>query len=130
MTEADSEQRARGKALMKQVYGWDIDHVEGPFVTYTVDHLFAEVWSEGSLTIKERRLMLIGMAAGSGLEDVAGLQLDAAGRLGELDADDLPTIVVFLAHYAGGPPAAELNTEGGKIIARMAAMDADDPDLP
>ncbi|WP_421120165.1 carboxymuconolactone decarboxylase family protein [Aquihabitans daechungensis] len=129
MTEPDSEQRARGKALMKQVYGWDIDHVEGPFVEYTVDHLFAEVWNEGSLTVKERRLMLIGMAAGSGLEDVAGLQLDAAVRLGELDADDLRTIVVFLAHYAGWPRAAKLNTEVEKIIARLPAA-ADDPDLP
>ena len=62
MTTEDSEQRARGKAQMKAVYGWDIDHVEGSFVEYTVDHLFAEVWQEGKLTVKERRLMLIGMA--------------------------------------------------------------------
>jgi 4-carboxymuconolactone decarboxylase len=132
VTEQDNEQRARGKALMKQVYGWDIDHVDGPFVEYTVDHLFGEVWNEGSLTVKERRLMLIGMAAGSGLEDVAGLQLDAAVRLGELDADDLRTIVVFLAHYAGWPRAAKLNTEVEKIIARIPAEGAaaDDPDLP
>jgi 4-carboxymuconolactone decarboxylase len=130
MSDADSEQRARGKALMQQVYGWDIDHVEGPFVEYTVDHLFAEVWDEGKLSIKERRLMLIGMAAGSGLEDVAGLQLDAAVRLGELDADDLRTIVVFLAHYAGWPRAAKLNTEVEKIIARIPVATDDDPDLP
>ena len=132
MTTDDSEHRARGKALMKQVYGWDVDHVEGPFVEYTVDHLFGGVWNEGKLTVKERRLMLIGMAAGSGLEDVAGLQLDAAVRLGELDADDLRTIVVFLAHYAGWPRAARLNTEVEKIIARNAHKPTDDdgPDLP
>ncbi len=120
--------RERGKANMKAVYGWDIDHVEGPFVQYTVDHLFGDVWEEGNLTVKERRLMLIGMAAGSGLEDVAGLQLDAAVRLGELDADDLRSIVVFLAHYAGWPRAAKLNTEVEKIIARTAK--AADGDLP
>jgi len=125
MNEEESEQRARGKANMKAVYGWDIDHVEGPFVEYTVDHLFGSVWNEGDLTVKERRLMLIGMAVGSGLEDVAGLQLDAAVRLGELDADDLRTIVVFLAHYAGWPHAAKLNTEVEKIIARIPT----DPDL-
>ncbi len=128
MTEPDSEQRARGKALMKQVYGWDIDQVAGPFVETTVDHLFGEVWDQGKLSVRDRRLMLIGMAAGSGLEDVAGLQLDAAVRLGELDADDLRTIVVFLAHYAGWPRAAKLNTEVENIISRIPA--ADDPDLP
>jgi 4-carboxymuconolactone decarboxylase len=130
MTADDTERRAAGKARMKEVYGWDIDHVEGPFVEYTVDHLFAEVWDEGKLTVKERRLMLIGMAAGSGLEDVAGLQLDAAVRLGELDEDDLRTIVVFLAHYTGWPRAAKLNTEVEKIIARLPAAADDEPDLP
>ena len=129
MTEPDDERRTRGKAQMKAVYGWDIDQVEGPFVEYTVDHLFGSVWNEGKLTVKERRLMLIGLAAGSGMEDVAGLQLDAAVRLGELDADDLRTIVVFLAHYAGWPRAARLNTEVEKLIARMAHA-ADEPDVP
>lgn len=124
----DDERRARGKANMKAVYGWDVDHVEGSFVQYTVDHLFGSVWAEGKLSVKERRLLLIGMAVGSGMEDVAGLQLDAAARLGELDADDLRTIVVFLAHYAGWPHAARLNTEVEKIIARLAADDG--PDLP
>jgi 4-carboxymuconolactone decarboxylase len=117
----DDARRATGKANMKAVYGWDIDHVEGSFVEYTVDHLFGSVWEEGKLTVKERRLLLIGLAAGSGLEDVAGLQLDAAARLGELDADDLRTIVVFLAHYAGWPRAAKLNMEVEKIIARLDA---------
>ncbi len=119
MTDAP-DARATGKANMKAVYGWDIDQVEGSFVEYTVDHLFGSVWEEGKLSVRDRRLMLIGLAAGSGLEDVAGLQLDAAVRLGELDADDLRTIVVFLAHYAGWPRAARLNMEVEKIIARMA----------
>jgi 4-carboxymuconolactone decarboxylase len=113
------DRRQRGKDLMREVYGWEIDHVEGPFVESTVDHLFGDVWSQGKLTVKERRLMLIGAAVASGMEDVAGLQLDAAARLGELDADDLRTIVVFLAHYAGWPHAARLNTEVEKIIAGM-----------
>jgi 4-carboxymuconolactone decarboxylase len=126
MTADEPDRRTLGKARMKEVYGWDIDHVEGSFVQYTVDHLFGEVWGEGKLSVKERRLLLIGLAAGSGLEDVAGLQLDAAVRLGELDPDDLRTIVVFLAHYAGWPRAAKLNTEVEKIIARATA----EPDQP
>jgi 4-carboxymuconolactone decarboxylase len=122
----DDDRRARGKANMKAVYGWDIDHVEGSFVEYTVDHLFGSVWEEGKLTVKERRLLLIGMCVGSGLDDVAALQLDAAVRLEELDEDDLRTMVVFLAHYAGWPRAAKLNTEVEKLVARMSAT----PDEP
>ena len=119
----DDARRAKGIANMKAVYGWDIEHVEGSFVQYTVDHLFGSVWEEGKLSVKERRLMLIGMAVGSGQEDVAALQLAAAVRLGELDADDLRTIIVFLAHYAGWPRAARLNTDVEKLVARMAAED-------
>ena len=113
------DRRQRGLAMMKDVYGWDVPHVEGAFVESTVDHLFADVWTEGTMSIKERRLMLIGMAVAGGMEDVASLQLDAAVRLGELDADDLRSIVVFVAHYAGWPRGAKLNTEVEKIIAGM-----------
>jgi 4-carboxymuconolactone decarboxylase len=76
--------------------------------------------------VKERRLVLIGLCMGSGLEDVAGLQLDAAVRLGELDADDLRTLVILLAHYAGWPRAAKLNSEVEALIARL----GQEPDLP
>jgi 4-carboxymuconolactone decarboxylase len=113
----DPEVRAAGKARMREVYGWDIEPTK-PFEEATVDHLFGEVWGQGNLSVRDRRLVLIGLAAGSGLEDVAGLQLDAAVRLGELDADDLRTLVVFLAHYAGWPRAAKLNSEVEAIIAR------------
>ena len=122
MTDAQ-DRRELGKARMREVYGWDFEPTK-PFEVATVDHLFGEVWGEGKLSIRDRRLLLVGLAAGSGLEDVAGLQLDAAARLGELDADDLRTIIVFLAHYAGWPRAAKLNTEVEQIIARLPATAA------
>ncbi|MCU1373717.1 MAG: putative carboxymuconolactone decarboxylase [Actinomycetia bacterium] len=124
MTEPEDGRRERGKGLMRDVYGWDFEPTR-PFELQTVDHLFGEVWAEGKLSVRDRRLVLIGMAAGSGLEDVAALQLDAAMTLGELDADDLRTLVVFLAHYAGWPRAAKLNTEVENLIARQAKAAAE-----
>ncbi|CAN5428097.1 carboxymuconolactone decarboxylase family protein [soil metagenome] len=134
MSEEDSV-RDRGKAQMRQVYGWDIEPTK-PFEQVTVDHLFGEVWAQGKLSVRDRRLVLIGLAAGGGLEDVATLQLDAAMNLGELDAEDLRTLVVFLAHYAGWPRAAKLNSEvenlitrhekaAAKAAAKVAAVEAD-----
>jgi 4-carboxymuconolactone decarboxylase len=113
----DDARRDRGRDLMRQVYGWDIEPTK-PFELATVDHLFGEVWAGGKLSIRDRRLLLVGLAVGGGLEDVAGLQLDAALRLGELDVDDLRYLVTFLAHYAGWPRAARLNAEVEKLIAR------------
>lgn len=118
MTEpTDENRRERGKAMMRAVYGWDIEPTK-PFEVTTVDHLFGEVWAEGDLTVEQRRLLLVGLAVGSGQLDVAGLQLDAALRLGELDADELRSMITFLAHYAGWPRAAALNSEVEQIISR------------
>ena len=113
----DPARRERGKELMRDVYGWDFEPTKA-FERQTVDHLFGEIWDQGKLSVRDRRLVLIGLAAGSGLEDVAALQLDAAVEQGELDADDLRYLVVFLAHYAGWPRAAKLNSEVEALLAR------------
>lgn len=111
------DRRERGKAMLRAVYGWDFEPSK-PFERQTVDHLFGEVWADGELPVRDRRLVLIGLCAGAGLTDVAGLQADAALRLGELSADDLRELVVLVAHYAGWPVAAKLNDEVEKVLAR------------
>jgi 4-carboxymuconolactone decarboxylase len=112
-----SDARERGKAQMRAVYGWDIEPTK-PFEVATVDHLFGKVWADASLPVRDRRLVLIGLAAGTGLEDVAALQIDSAMKLGELSVDDVRELIVMLAHYAGWPRAAKLNSLVEEIIAR------------
>ena len=112
-----ADRRARGQDMMRQVYGWDIEP-ERLFERQTVDHLFGEVWADGDLSVRDRRLVLIGLCAGTGQADVAALQADAALARGELSADDLRELVVLLAHYAGWPRAAKLNSEIETVIAR------------
>lgn len=127
-----SEARRRGVEMMKAVYGWDVGpHVEGEFVELTMDHLFGTVWAEGSLSVRERRLVLLGLLVGSGLDDVLGLQIDCALSIGEVTPDELRELVVFLAHYAGWPRAAKLNQQVEELIARHAKRAADPgDDLP
>jgi 4-carboxymuconolactone decarboxylase len=119
MTEPD-ERRRRGIEMMKQVYGWDIGEVHGAFVEQTVDHLFGEVWAEGTLSVRERRLVLLGLLVGSGQDDVVGLQLDCALSIGEMTEDELRELTVFLAHYAGWPSAAKFNQHVEELSARRA----------
>ncbi|MGB2756895.1 MAG: carboxymuconolactone decarboxylase family protein [Acidimicrobiia bacterium] len=116
---SDFESMERGRELMKQVYGWDIGEVSGDFVTLTVGHLFGNIWARDStLSIRERRLMLIGLMVGQGLNDVVQLQLNCARSLGELTDDELREIVIFLSHYAGWPRGAQLNTIVETLIAK------------
>jgi 4-carboxymuconolactone decarboxylase len=111
------DRRDRGLEMMRKVYGWDVPVVEGDFVELTVDHLFGEIWSRDGLTIKERRLLLIGLMTALGLDDVVELQLRSALDLGEMDAAALREVVVFLTHYAGWPRGAKLNSIVEKLLA-------------
>lgn len=104
------ETRRRGLEKMEQVYGFDLTDGAGDFFAYTADHLFADIWTRPGLTDRDRRLLLIGLLAGQGADDVLGLQIPAAYANGELDEEELREIVIFLSHYAGWPQGARLNS--------------------
>lgn len=112
------EKRRAGLLKMEQVYGFDMTDGEGDFFRYTADHLFADIWRRPGLSDRDRRLLLIGLLAGQGAADVLGIQIPAAHANGELDADELREIVIFLTHYAGWPNGARLNSVVEETIAR------------
>ncbi|MFL6239357.1 MAG: carboxymuconolactone decarboxylase family protein [Actinomycetes bacterium] len=95
---------------MGKVYGWDVDDGPGDFFHYTVEHLFADIWNRPGLSMRDRRLLLLGLLVGDGAFDVVPLQLGAALGNGELDEESARELVVFLAHYAGWPAGARLLT--------------------
>ncbi|GAA3212935.1 carboxymuconolactone decarboxylase family protein [Actinocorallia longicatena] len=111
-----SEIRERGLKKMTEVYGFDVSDGPGDFFGYTVDHLFAEIWNRDGLSMRDRRLLLIGLLVGSGLNDVLDIQIPAALTNKELSPDELREIVIFLTHYAGWPQGAKLNMQVEKII--------------
>lgn len=102
--------RRAGLLKMEQVYGFEMSDGPGDFFGYTADHLFARIWQRPGLSDRDRRLLLIGLLAGQGADDVLGLQVPAAHANGELDDTALREIVIFLCHYAGWPVGARLNT--------------------
>jgi len=112
------DRRQRGLEMMTEVYGWEVQDGPGDFFAMTVDHLFGEVWTRAGLSLRDRRLLLIGMLVGQGLDDVLGIQLEAALGNGEVDADQLREIVIFLTHYAGWPRGAKLNQQVETLLAR------------
>jgi 4-carboxymuconolactone decarboxylase len=112
------EERRRGLEKMERVYGFDMSDGEGDFFRYTADHLFGDIWQRPGLTDRDRRLLLIGLLAGTGQHDVLGLQVPAALEAGELDAEQLREIVIFLCHYAGWPHGARLSSLVEESVAK------------
>ncbi|MBB3043500.1 carboxymuconolactone decarboxylase family protein [Nocardioides soli] len=114
------ETRRRGLERMEQVYGFEMTDGTGDFFAYTADHLFADIWNRPGLTDRDRRLLLIGLLAGSHQHDVLTIQIPAAYAAGELDEQQLREIVILLCHYAGWPTGSRVNQIVEETIAQAA----------
>ncbi|GLZ02681.1 putative 4-carboxymuconolactone decarboxylase [Actinomadura sp. NBRC 104412] len=114
-----SERRRRGLEKMAEVYGWKVEDGPGDFFAVTADHLFADIWTRPGLSMRDRRLLLIGALAAQGLNDVLDIQIPAALGNGELSPDELREIGIFLTHYIGWPLGAKLSVQIDTLIARQ-----------
>jgi 4-carboxymuconolactone decarboxylase len=111
-----SDKRERGLAAMAEAYGWEVQDGPGDFFGITVEHLFADIWTRPGLSLRDRRLLLIGLLTGQGQQDVTDIQIGAALRRGDLTPDELREIAIFLTHYAGWPSGARLSGSVDKLI--------------
>ncbi|MFD6455683.1 MULTISPECIES: carboxymuconolactone decarboxylase family protein [unclassified Nocardia] len=116
--ETPADVRKRGLAKMAEVYGWEFEDGPGEHFAVTADHLFADIWSRPALTVRERRLLLLGALTAQGNVDVAEIQIGAALRNGELSEEQLREIALFLCHYVGWPAGTKLDGTVGKVIAQ------------
>ncbi|MEU5878026.1 carboxymuconolactone decarboxylase family protein [Spirillospora sp. NPDC047279] len=129
------ERRARGLEMMRQVYGWEVGDAPGDFFGVTVDHLFGDIWTRPGLSMRDRRLLLIGALAGQGLNDVLDIQIPASLQNEELTPEELREIAIFLTHYIGWPLGSKLSVQIDGLIAKAAKARArsarsDDPGTP
>jgi len=106
---ADSERRKRGVEAMKKVYAGDVATPPAgtsPFADLMLEQLFAEVWTREELSIRDRRLVLLGIIGALGERDTFQIQVKAALKNGELTKAQVREVVITLAQYAGYPRAA------------------------
>lgn len=108
---AESERRKRGVEMIKEVYAGDVvvpPPGAMPFSDIMLEQVFAEVWSRDVLSIRDRRLLLLGIIAEKGEAMTFGIQAKAALKRGELEPDELRELLLMIAQYAGYPRAAAL----------------------
>lgn len=112
------ERRQRGLDMMKAVYGWEVQDGPGDFFAATVDHLFADIWTRPGLSIRDRRLLLLGAVAAQGLSEIAEIQIGAALSNEEFDEAQLREAALFLTHYVGWPLGTRLEGAVEKAVRR------------
>ena len=101
----------KGARNLNEVYAGDVSAMpEGtmPFLDVMMRTLFGEVWERDVLSIRDRRLLLMGVIASQGQGDIWKIQAKSALKRGELTADELRETLIILAPYAGYPNVASL----------------------
>jgi len=120
VTADGQDKRKRGEELFNEVYGGTVPIPPGAyqdkFFAFTVDHLFAEVWSRNSMSVRDRRLVAIGVMAALGESDTFEIQVRAALGKGELTEAQLEDLLVFLTQYVGFPRTTRMLAAVRKIM--------------
>ena len=110
----------RGIDMITEVYAGEIVTMpEGSMAFYDVmmRSLFAEVWDRDVLSIRDRRLLLLGTIAAQGQPETFAIQAKAALKREELSPDELRECLIMLAPYAGYPNVAGLTMPVEEVIA-------------
>jgi 4-carboxymuconolactone decarboxylase len=108
---SDDTRRARGLAKFNEVYCGDVPAPpEGAldFFDLMLEQVFAEVWTREALSMRDRRLITMGVIAALGEGDTFGIQARAALKNRELTPEQLREMLIHLASYAGYPRTAGL----------------------
>jgi 4-carboxymuconolactone decarboxylase len=121
---AEDDRFERGMAKYREVYGEQIvasPKGESAFFDVMIEQLFAEVWTRPGLTVPMRRLLAMGVLAAQHRFDVLGIQFERGLRTGDLTADQVHEIVIFLTMYVGYPASGDLRRVSEAAIARAEA---------
>jgi 4-carboxymuconolactone decarboxylase len=121
---SDPTRRERGIAMMKRVYAGDVVTPPAgvmPFSDLMLEQLFAEVWTrEHILSVRDRRLVLMGIIAALGEKDTFAIQAKASVKNGELTPEQVREVLITVASYAGYPRAAGLIAAAEQALAQAA----------
>lgn len=120
------ELRRTGLNKMNEVYAWEMPDVPDEFFSLTVEHLFGRIWTRPGLSMRDRRMMLLGVLAALNQEALLEVQVNAILANEELTGDELQEVAIFLTHYVGFPLGAKLDGVVKRVAAKRKKAAAQD----
>lgn len=95
-----------GIKMFDQVYGKGSSKmVEGvprsDYINETVEHLFGDVWAMPNLSIRDKRLLVIGATTMLGRSDLLEIQIAGAIANNELTEEQFEEMKMLMLFYAG-----------------------------
>ncbi len=125
----DEERYQRGAEMIEKVYAGDVIVPPKGAMAFTdlmLESLFSEVWTREELSMRDRRLILLGVIGAQGEEGTFGIQCKAALKNEELTPVELREVLIMLANYAGYPRASKMIGVVEQAIAAVAQEKAED----
>lgn len=115
--------REKGVEMFNTVYCGDLPPLPEPgvskFTDFMLDTLFGTLWADETLSIRDRRLMLLGAIAAQGEENTFTIQSRSALKRGELSKQQLEAAVIFLTQYVGYPRGSKMFMALNKVLAEF-----------
>ena len=106
----EQERRALGEKTIKDVYAGDV--VVPPegyaFTDIMLKQLFAELWTRETLSMRDKRILLLGIIAEKGETMTFKIQIKASLKRGEINPQEAREFLLFIAQYSGYPRAASM----------------------
>ena len=123
----DKERRELGEKTIQDVYAGEV--VVPPegyaFTDIMLKQLFAEVWTRDTLSMRDKRILLLGIIAEKGETMTFKLQIKASLKRGEINPDEAREFLLFIAQYSGYPRAAAMLGPVEEAIAEFEKETAD-----
>jgi 4-carboxymuconolactone decarboxylase len=122
----EAERRALGEKTIKDVYAGDvIVPPEGhDFTDVMLRQVFAELWTRDTLSMRDKRILLLGIIAEKGETTTFKIQVKASLKRGEMTPEEARELLLFIAPYAGYPRAAAMLFPLEEAIAEVAKEQA------
>jgi 4-carboxymuconolactone decarboxylase len=112
------ELRRKGLEKMNEVYAWEMPDMPGEFFALTVDHLFGTIWTRPGLSMRDRRMMLLGVLTALNQEELIEVQVNAILQNEEMTREELREMAIFLTHYVGFPLGSKLDGAIKRVVAK------------
>ena len=99
--------REKGQAMLAKLFGppsGDGTPQPEPLASYTIEHLFGDVWQKEDLTLPERSLATCTMLIALNRPEEMKVHFRGARNVG-VDRSKLVGVIAHAAHYAGWPNA-------------------------
>jgi 4-carboxymuconolactone decarboxylase len=105
----EDERYDRGREVFKRIHGDVIPQPNremGAFSEISVRNIYNDVWGREVMSVRDRRLLVMGALAAMSLTEPLEIHLRSALELKELTQEELDEISIALSPYIGAPRAA------------------------